>query len=106
MKTIDIMPYKIIYVDKAKQDVRESKAWYKQQRNGLQKQFASAIIKAISLLQKNPYAYAIRYKNIRIIHPKTFPFGIHFYIDETAKQIIITAIIHDYRDVKIIEERE
>ena len=84
---------------------KEAKAWYKIQKKGLQKQFASAIIKAISVLQSNPYAYAIRYKSIRIIHPEIFPFGIHFYIDEAAKQIVITAVIHDYRDVKIVEDR-
>lgn len=105
MKTIDIMPYKIIYVDKATQDVKEAKAWYKKQRQGLQKQFATAIIEAISRLQKTPTAYAVRYKNIRVIHTKTFPFGIHFYIEESGKQIVITAIMHDYRDIALIEER-
>ena len=71
---IDAMSYKIIYVDKAKQDVKDAKAWYKKQKQGLQKQFASAIIQAISRLQNNPPAYAIRYRNIRIVHSKNLSF--------------------------------
>ena len=99
------MPYKIIYLDEAKQDVKDAKAWYKTQQKGLQKRFAAELIKAITRLQNNPEAYAIRYRNIRIIHPKKFPFGMHFYIDEAEQQIVITAIIHNYRDVNLLEER-
>lgn len=99
------MPYKITYLDEANLDVKEAKAWYKQQRKGLEKQFAKAIIKAVSHIQDNPYAYAIRYNDIRIIHPKKFPYGIHFYIDNAGKEIVITAIIHEYRDMEIVQNR-
>lgn len=71
-------PYKIIYTGTAKKDVKFAKAWYKKQLPGLQKRFANSILNAIERLQINPYAYAVRYKNVRIIHPAIFPFGIHF----------------------------
>lgn len=92
-------PYKAVYVDIAREDVKAAKKWYKEQRDGLQKLFAASILEAIERMRQNPFAYAVRYKNIRIIHPYTFPYGIHFYIDEENKTVVITAIIHDYRDV-------
>ena len=99
------MSYKIIYLDEAKQDVITAKAWYKKQLNGLQKRFAKEVIKAISLLQIYPSAYAIRYKNIRIVHTKIFPYGIHFYIDNVKMNVVVTAIIHDYRNIEFIQNR-
>jgi len=93
------MPYKIIYLDEAKQDVMEAKAWYKIQRTGLEKKFAEAVIKTILRLRRNPKAFAVRHSNLRIIHTERFPFGIHFYIDESKNNIVITAIVHDKRDM-------
>jgi plasmid stabilization system protein ParE len=94
------MIYKITYLDEAKKDIKKAKAWYKKERNGLQKQFANEVIKAISRLEKFPPVFAIRYRNIRIVHNRTFPYGIHFYIDEKLMNVTITAIVHDYRDVE------
>jgi hypothetical protein len=44
---------------------------------------------------KMPSAYAVRYRNVRIAHTKIFPYNIHFFIDETRKQVIITGIVHN-----------
>lgn len=98
------MAYRIIYVDDARNDVREARVWYKKQRQGLEKNFSIAIQNAIYRIGHNPYVFAIRYRNIRIIHTETFPFGIHFFIDEVAQQIIITAVMHDYRDIQFAED--
>jgi plasmid stabilization system protein ParE len=99
------MPYSLFYFSDVKQDVKEAKTWYKEQQDGLEKRFADSIKTAISKLQKNPFAYAVRYKNIRIAHPKIFPYGIHFYTDETKKQIVIIAIVHNKRHPDIAEKR-
>ncbi len=99
------MSYKIIYLDEAKQDVKKAKAWYKKQLNGLQKKFAIAVIDAINKLQIFPTAYTIRYRNIRIIHTEIFPYGIHFYIDDISMTIVITAIIHNYRNIENFVDR-
>ena len=100
MKKTKSMPYKVIYLDVARLNAEEAKAWYKKQQNGLQKRFVTSIKEAIARLQNNPEAYSVRYRNIRIVHPYKFPFSIHFYIDKAAKQIVITNIIHNYRDIE------
>lgn len=52
-----------------------------------------------------PESYAIRYKSIRIAHPKVFPYNIHFYLDEEANSIVITAIVHNKRNQVSVEDR-
>jgi plasmid stabilization system protein ParE len=99
------MPYKLIYFDEARLDVREAKAWYKKQKEGLEKRFAQAIKSAIKHLAKMPTANAVRYKNIRIAHPKTFPYAIHYYIDDAASCIAIVAIAHSARHPDVSQGR-
>lgn len=99
------MPNSLFYFDDAKIDVRESKKWYKKQREGLEKRFAEAVKEVIYNVQNNPYSYELRYKNIRIAYTKIFPFGIHFYINEDKSQIVIIAVLHCKRNPIEAENR-
>lgn len=99
------MLYSLFYFVDARQDVKEAKAWYKEQKPGLEKRLAKSIKAAILKLQSNPLAYSVRYKNVRITHTKTFPYGIHYYIDDTNNQIVIIAIIHNKRNPDIAQKR-
>ncbi len=97
--------YSLLYFDEVKTDVRGAKAWYKQQQLGLEKRFADAIKMTITKLQENPFAYGVRYKNIHIAYAKIFPYGIHFYIDDTNNQIVVIAIVHNKRHPNTALER-
>lgn len=92
------MPYQFLYFDEALSDIQKAKLWYKEQKEGLEIEFAEAIEKSILNILRMPTAYAIRYQNIRIAHAKRFPYNIHFYINETTKIIIITAVVHNRRN--------
>jgi hypothetical protein len=92
------MPYKLVYFDEVKQDIKEAKDWYRLQVKGLEKRFALDIKSAILRLKERPTVHAIRYKNVRIAHPDVFPYAIHFYIDEPSQIIVITAIVHNSRN--------
>ncbi|OAQ39307.1 hypothetical protein A5893_11635 [Pedobacter psychrophilus] len=72
----------MLFFDEVQIDIIGAKNWYKKQKEGLEIEFSEEIEKAILYLLKTPKSYSIRYKNIRISHPKRFPFNIHFYIDE------------------------
>lgn len=85
------MPFSISYFEDVTVDVKEAKAWYKKRQLSLEKRFSESIKTAILKLQENPFAYSVRHKNIRIAHPKTFPYGIHFYISDDKNQIVIVA---------------
>ncbi len=96
------MSYTIVYLVSSKLDVINAKNWYRNQQIGLDNRFATAIKCAILRLKENPFYFQLRYNNIRIAYPKTFPFGIHYYIDLAKREIIIVAIIHNKRN--FIEE--
>ncbi|PDS25682.1 plasmid stabilization system [Flavobacterium branchiophilum] len=68
-------------------------------------EFALAIESVIQKVLKMPTSYSPRYKNIRIAHPKTFPYNIHFYIDEVNKTVVFTAIVHNKRHPKFAINR-
>ena len=99
------MIHNVLYFDEVKKDIIQAKSWYKEQQEGLQIRFSSEIKEAIIVILKNPTIYSIRYKNIRIAHPKIFPYNIHFYIDESSSTVVVTAIIHNKRDSIIAEKR-
>jgi hypothetical protein len=97
--------YNSKYFDDVFIDIQEAKIWYKEQKEGLEGEFAFAIEKAIEQILKTPSAYSTRYKNIRIAHPKKFPYNIHFYIDEDLKTVVFTAIVHNKRNPKLAISR-
>jgi len=99
------MPYSLSYFDDVRIDIQNAKAWYKQRRPGLEKRFAEAIKTALLKLKQNPLAHELKYKNIRVAHPKTFPYGIHFYIDDTQQQIVVVAIVHHRRNPNTSQKR-
>lgn len=99
------MTWQLQYFDEVLTDIQEAKLWYKDQRKGLEVEFAIAIENAIAQIVKMPAAYAVRYKNVRIAHPKRFPYNIHFYIDKSKTLVVITAIIHNKRHPGIAKNR-
>jgi hypothetical protein len=74
-------------------------------KEGLEIEFATATEKALYQIIETPKAFAIRYKKIRIAHPKQFPYNIHFYIDALNTTVIVIAIIHSKRNPKIAKKR-
>ena len=97
--------YTAQYFDQVFTDIQEAKIWYKEQKVGLEVEFALAIETAIQKILKMPTSYSPRYKNVRIAHPKTFPYKIHFYIDEANEIVIFTAIVHNKREPKFAMNR-
>jgi mRNA-degrading endonuclease RelE of RelBE toxin-antitoxin system len=97
--------YNSQYLDQVFTDIQEAKIWYKEQKEGLEVEFALAIETAIEKVLKMPTSYSTRYKNIRIAHPKIFPYNIHFYIDEVNEIVVFTAIIHNKRKPKLAINR-
>ncbi len=97
--------YNSHFFDQVFTDVQEAKIWYKEQKEGLEVEFAFAIEAAIQKILKMPTSYSPRYKKVRIAHPKTFPYNIHFYIDEVNETVVITAIVHNKRHPKFAMNR-
>lgn len=99
------MAYQLQYFDEVERDVRDAKNWLKEQKEGLEIEFAIAIFKIIERIVEQPELFALRYKNIRIAHPKKFQFNVYFYIDKPHKRVVIIAILHNKRNPKFVKKR-
>ncbi len=99
--------FELSYFEEVENDVKIAKQWYFEQNpnNGIDERFANSVIEIIQKLQKNPFIYYPRFENIRVAHPKFFPFGVHFIINEQAKQIIIVAVFHNKQDMLKLKKR-
>src|SRR6187402_858920 len=102
-----VFDFDLNYFEEVEKDIEEAKLWYYTQNPGtdLEERFANAIKEVIEKVQKNPFIYSPIYKNIRIAHPKIFPYGVHFYIEEDIKQIIIVSILHNKQDKSKFKKR-
>ncbi|MFN3757367.1 MAG: hypothetical protein ACK4RM_10455 [Flavobacterium sp.] len=89
--------YKALYFDEVFNDIQQAKEWYKNQQEGLEERFAQCIEDALLQVLKMPTAYNIRHKNVRIAHPKTFPYNIHFYINDDTKTVVFIGIVFNKR---------
>ena len=88
------MAYSVFYFEEVAIDLKEARNWYRNKK--LKTRFTLAIKETILKLQKQPKAYSIRYKNIRIANTPVFPFGIHFYFNDDKKMIV--TICHHSRE--------
>ena len=97
--------YKVKIVQEAVADIQEISDWYNDLQNGLGKRFHDITIKQIDSLKKDPQIYALRYKEIRCMLVKKFPYMVHFHIDDEAGVVEVLAVISTARNPKIWEEK-
>ncbi|OEK09828.1 hypothetical protein A8C32_09970 [Flavivirga aquatica] len=82
------MTYQIDITDEAQLNIKEASEYYLEISTSLNHKFTADLVKTIDELAENPLYHQIRYKGIRIAHTKTFPFGIHFFIDGTTLRVL------------------
>jgi hypothetical protein len=98
------MKHRYYIIPPARDEFRLARDWYQQlQVAGLGNRFAKSIKDTIGRIQTNPYAFAIRYKDVRIAHAENFPYALHFYLHDDV--VVITAIIFQGRDPLIAKNR-
>lgn len=97
--------YKVKIEPEALADIQEITDWYNEKQAGLGGRFLKTTIKQINSLNKDPQIYAIRYKEIRCILVKKFPYMAHFYINDENNTIEVLAVISTDRNPKIWKEK-
>jgi mRNA-degrading endonuclease RelE of RelBE toxin-antitoxin system len=75
-------------------DAKEARKWYNQQQKGLGKTFTEDVKNTISSVEQNPYFGSVKYNNIQTAACKTFPYALHYEIDETNNIVRIVAVFH------------
>ena len=95
------MGYKVIFAPEVETDLQEGIDWYNEKLSDLGIRFFKEVKKQLDYVKKNPYAIAIRYDEIRCSKIKTFPYLIHFKIEEDIKTIKVIAIFNTSRNPTI-----
>lgn len=86
--------FKAVLLPLAKQDIEKSAKWYNSRQEGLGNRFVNEVYSKVSFICENPEASAVRYDNVHCAVMETFPFMIHYFIDNPTKKIVIAAVFH------------
>lgn len=97
--------YKVKIEPEALADIQKITDWYNKAQDGLGKRFQKTAIKHVNTLSKDPQIYAIRYKEIRCVVIKKFPYMAHFYINDEYNTVEVLAVISTDRNPKIWKEK-
>jgi plasmid stabilization system protein ParE len=97
--------YKVKIEPEALADIQEITDWYNETQTGLGSRFQNTAIKRINSLNKNPQIYAIRYKEIRCVDIKKFPYMAHFFINDENNTVEVLAVISTDRNPKIWQDK-
>jgi mRNA-degrading endonuclease RelE of RelBE toxin-antitoxin system len=68
--------------------------WYNKIKKGLGKRLKNEIKEVEIHIKLNPTFASIKYKNVRTVACKIFPYRVHYEIDITNNKILITSIFH------------
>lgn len=74
--------------------LKKQKHWYNNQQKGLGKRLVNDIKEATAAIKLNPYHSSIKFENIRTSACKTFPYSLHYEIDEANGLVRIVSIFH------------
>lgn len=100
------MNYSLVSRPAVQVDIIDIVDYYKKINPELAKQFLFRLREASVYISRSPMSFQIRYKGVRTLLLKQFPFHVHYLIDDKQKQIVILAIIHAYRNPTDYSSRE
>ena len=86
-------------------DIQDIVDYYKNINPELAIAFLDRIDETKKHIADFPTAFEIKYKNVRTVLLKQFPYHIHYILNDTKKQIVILAVIHAYRNPKDYSNR-
>jgi len=94
------MNYTIEISETAENHISDAALWYEEQKEGLGKQFLSAVKVCFDLIERNPHIYIKLYKILHKTLIKTYPYFIFFTISEDHQKVVIIAVLHTSRNPK------
>lgn len=99
------MSYVFVNNPKLILDIEDSVDYYKSINSELATAFLDRLEEAKKHIADFPLAFQIKYKNVRTVLLKQFPYHIHYIVDDTKKQIVVLAVIHAYKNPKDYSNR-
>jgi plasmid stabilization system protein ParE len=92
------MSYSYLYTPVAAKDYTEALGWYAERSIKAAENFVSAVKEKLTLICNNPERFALRYRKFREASLKKYPFSIIYFVNETEKVIVVTAVYHHRRN--------
>ena len=92
------MNFKIKLRPEAQIDLTNALDWYENIDHKLTIYFFKIVTKGIEHIKKNPFGFTKRYKIVRILPLKRYPYLICYFVDKTSETINIIAIFNSYQD--------
>jgi plasmid stabilization system protein ParE len=89
--------YKIIISPLAQKEIENAIDYYTLYSENAPLNFIAAVSAAYAVLKLNPFE-RIRYKNIRAVKLKKFPYSLYFIIDENRNLVRILSCFHNKRN--------
>lgn len=87
------MAHKIIVKPGAELDILEALEWYeKEQQDRLVQDFLEKLDDELDRISENPEHFQKRYRDIKIVFMRRFPYGIHYTLENET--IFVHAIMH------------
>lgn len=83
----------------AETQITEAYNWYENKQANLGDDFLLSLEGSLKTIEKDPEAFQLKYKNIRAIYTKHFPYGVFYFTNK--KYIVIIAVFHLSRNPKL-----
>jgi plasmid stabilization system protein ParE len=80
------MKYTVVFLPLVSFDLKDAIDYYKEINPNLAKQFLSRLREAQHFLISNPYIFQLKYKEVRTLFLKQFPYHLHYLINDVQKQ--------------------
>lgn len=97
------MRHRLIIRPEAEADIETSFDWYENESGGLGTEFLSELRTSQTLIDRNPLAYPVVYRNIRRALFNRFPHALFYICKDDI--IVVVACVHHKRDPKVWKSR-
>jgi len=89
------MAYRLRITPTAQSDILTARKYYREIGTALSQRFSASVNSKRRQVMAEPFTYAIRYKNVRFAILETFPYALHFLVNETQKEVVILSLFHE-----------
>ena len=90
------MAFKVNLLLSAQKDLDKALEYYYRINPSLSKRYFEEFLQIKTILETNPY-FEIKYGHIRTLKLNSFPYLVHYIIDESIPQVLILAIVFGKR---------
>jgi toxin ParE1/3/4 len=93
------MVYKISVSPRAQKEIIDTIDYYTPHNPDVPNNFIVQLLKIYGILETNPF-FRLRYKNVRALKLKKFPYSLYYTVNETQKLVKVLSCFHNKRNPK------